>query len=524
MPKTSRTSGGWRAALVVLLTSWSLGAIADEEALKHWPQFRGPAGSGIAAGDGKAPVEFGLERNLLCKTALPRGHSSPVVWNGKVFLTAHDPERQRLETLCLDRQTGRVLWRQPAPHVPIEKVHELNSAATPTPVSDGRSVFVYFGSYGLIAYDFEGRERWNKPLPMARTFRDFGSAASPILAGDRLIVDLPLGDDSHLLAVRSADGTTVWKSPQPAFDDAWTTPSSWREGGTTVVGVLKAGRFGVHDANDGSARWQVDGLPTHACATPVVGGGLLFVTGTGGQGESENLRPPPPFDELIARYDQNGDGRIGLDELPDSLLHTDRQASGGEGNRTLREAFVRFFDARSAYDRAEWEEKVRALDEFSRSRRMESAVIALRQGGTGDVSRSHVEWREPRGVPEVPSPLVYRDRLYIVKNGGIVISREAATGKRVFEGRLGAGGGYYASPVAADGRIYVASDVGVVTVLEAADTLKVLARTDLEEAILATPAIAGGNLYVRTARHLYAFGERSRSGGDGTPSERRKRP
>jgi hypothetical protein len=241
----------------------------------------------------------------------------------------------------------------------------------------------------------------------------------------------------------------------------------------------------------------------------VVSRDRLFLTVAGGQGEVDNLHLPPPFDELIARFDANHDGRIGLDELPDSLLHTDRRATGGAGNRTLKEAFLRFFGARSAsYDRAEWEEKIRGLEEFARSGRMQSAVISARLDGLGDVTRSHVVWRDGRGVPEVPSPLLYRDRLYVVKNGGIVIARDAATGKPVFEGRIGAEGGYYASPVAAAGRIYVASDVGVISVFEAADTLKVIARSELGEPVFATPAIVAGMLYVRTAGHLYAFGKR----------------
>jgi hypothetical protein len=280
------------------------------------------------------------------------------------------------------------------------------------------------------------------------------------------------------------------------------------------VGVFDEGRFVARELADGDELFWLGDLPLNTTATPVVAGGRLFLTGTGAQGEAENLLLPPSFDDMIARHDRNGDGRIGTDELPDSLLHTDRGASRGAGNRTLRDAFVRFFDARSAtYDRAGWEEKIAGLAEFARSRRMESAVLAARLGGRGDVTRSHVLWREDRRVPEIPSPLVYRDRLFVLKNGGIVVARDAATGKTAFEGRLGAPGGYYASPVAGGGRIYAASDVGVITVFEAGDRLEVLARADLGEAVFATPAIAGGNLYVRTDRHLYAFGERAPATG-----------
>jgi outer membrane protein assembly factor BamB len=509
--KPGRVTRGALLVLAALLAAVAAGARATDDTPASWPQFRGPEGTGIAVADRPGPLEFGPDRNLLWNSPLPPGHSSPVVWGERIFVTAHDPERDRLETLCLDRHTGRVLWRQPAPPVPIEKVHAVSNPAAPTPVTDGESVVVYFGSYGLVAYDFEGMRRWAHPLPPARTYKDLGSGSSPALVEGRVLLDVPQGEESFLLALRARDGAPLWKRRSAG---QYATPLAWREAEGTRVGVFDDGRFVALDLADGAEHFWLDDLPLNTTATPVVAGGRLFLTGTGGQGEVENLLPPPPFDEMIARYDRNGDGRIGTDELPDSLLHTDRGASGGAGNRTLREAFVRFFGARSAdYDRAGWEEKVVALEEFARSRRMQSAVLAVRLGGRGDVTRSHVLWREERRVPEVPSPLVYRERLVVLKNGGIVVAREAATGRTVFEGRLGAPGGYYASPVAGGGRIYAASDAGVVTVFAAGDTLEVLARADLGEAVFATPAIAGGNLYVRTARHLYAFGERAPATG-----------
>ena len=163
------------------------------------------------------------------------------------------------------------------------------------------------------------------------------------------------------------------------------------------------------------------------------------------------------------------------------------------------------------YDRAQWDAILKGTIEFVQGPMMQSGVLAVRVGGKGDVTKSHVAWAESRGVPEVPSPLLYKDRLYLVKSGGTVISREAATGKTVFQGRLGAPGGYYASPVAADGRIYAASDQGTVVVFEAKDTLEVLARNELAEPIMATPAIVDGKLYVRTLSHLYAFGPGTKS-------------
>ena len=176
----------FRRLAPALAMAMPLGAAADD-APARWPQFHGPGGNGIAEGKQAAPVEFGPEKGLLWKTPLPVGHSSPAIWGERIFLTGFRPEEKRLETLCLDRASGRILWRRPVPAESIEPVHEVSNPAAPSPVTDGKAVFVYFGSYGLVAYDFEGRERWRKPLPMVKTFMNQGSGTSPILAGDRLL-------------------------------------------------------------------------------------------------------------------------------------------------------------------------------------------------------------------------------------------------------------------------------------------------------------------------------------------------
>ena len=147
-----------RIFLVSLLPLVVMGAsVAGDEA--RWPQFRGPNGSGIALDSKKLPVEFGTDKNILWKTPLPSGHSSPCVWDDRIFLTGFDKASKKLETLCLDRSSGQILWRRTAPAEKIEKVHERSSPAAPRPVTDGQRVYVYFGSYGLLCYDFEGPQR-----------------------------------------------------------------------------------------------------------------------------------------------------------------------------------------------------------------------------------------------------------------------------------------------------------------------------------------------------------------------------
>lgn len=474
-------------------------------ATPQWPQFRGPRGAGIAE-DARPPIRFGPDTNLLWKTALPPGHSSPVVWADRIFLTAFDGETKKLETLCFDRSTGRILWRQDAPAEKIEKVNRINNPAASTPATDGHTVFVYFGSFGLIAYDFDGGVRWQKPLPVAKTRFGHGTGTSPILTGGRLILDVHLDKDSHLLAVNCRDGTTLWKTAEPRFNDGWSTPLAWSEADAELVGVLNAGKFAAYDLWTGIERWWVHRLPNQICATPVVSDGVIYLTGTGVFGERHELIPPPSFEEAIVRYDTNKDGRIGTDEIPESLLLVNRQGSQGEGNMGLRESLLAGAKSKS-YNREEWEKDLREYDEFVRGDLMKSVMCAVQTCGTGDVTESHRVWTEPKGVPEVPSLLLYRGRLYGVKNGGLFLCRDAANGRTMFEERVGAAGGYFASPVAADGRIYTASDRGVITVLEAAEKLRVLAQTDLKEAVMATPALVEDKLYLRSAGHLWAFSE-----------------
>ncbi len=490
--------------LSILVTVQSLVAAPPQ-----WPQFRGPNGSGVAE-DARPPIHFGPTTNLLWKTALPSGHSSPCVWGDRIFLTAFDRDAKKLETLCLDRPTGKVLWRQAAPAEKIEKVNRINNPAASTPATDGQTVFVYFGSFGLLAYDVDGGVRWQKPLPVAKTRFGHGTGTSPILAGDRLILDVHLDKESHLLAVNCRDGETLWKAAEPLFNDGWSTPLAWSEADAELVGVLNAGKFTAYDLWTGVERWWVHRLPNQICATPVVSDGVIYLTGTGVFGERHELIPPPAFDEAIARYDINKDGRISTDEIPEDLLLVNRQGSQGEGNMGLRESLLAGAKSKS-YNRQEWEKDLREYDEFVRGDLMKSIMCAVRTGGTRDVTESHRVWSEPKGVPEVPSPLLYRGRLYGVKNGGVFLCRDAANGQLLFEGRLGASGGYFASPVAADGRIYTASDRGVITVVAATDQLHVLAQMDLEEAIMATPAPVEDRLYVRGAGHLWAFGAKPAS-------------
>ena len=147
-----------------------------------WPQFRGPNSSGL--GGGKPPVEFGPDKNVRWKTAVGPGLSSPIIWEGRIFLTEFDPAKKQLATLCIDRRTGKIQWRRAVSPEQIEKVHEISSPAGSTPVTDGERIYVYFGSYGLVCYDLNGNLKWERRLPMPEN--PYGAVASPIIAGESL--------------------------------------------------------------------------------------------------------------------------------------------------------------------------------------------------------------------------------------------------------------------------------------------------------------------------------------------------
>lgn len=425
-----------RASWIIVVATVVLASFAGAA---EWPQFRGANSSGI--GDGKPPVEFGPSQNVLWKTAVGSGLSSPILAQGRVFLTEFDRAKKQLATLCIDRRTGKILWRRTVAPAEIEKVHEIGSPAAPTPVTDGERVYVYFGSYGLVSYGFDGKLLWERRLPLPQNI--YGAVASPIVAGAFLILNHQ-GKDAYLLGVNRRDGNTVWKTDRSQFQYGWSTPVYWRHDGIDEIVVL-GGDFGpnqrlmAYNLADGAERWWVAGLPPCGKSTPVIGSGMVFFA------------------------------------APDIILDVAVEKRNPE----------------------------RASQLYANNA---SRVMAIRPGGKREVNQTHVAWTQTKGVPGVPSPLYYNGRLYTFQNGGIVFSRAAKTGELVYSGRTGAMGYYYSSPVAADNKIYIASEEGVVVVLDGGEELKVLARNKLDGQILATPAIVDGKIYVRTENHLYAFG------------------
>jgi len=494
--------GRWCLALGLgsLIAAKACGAESAAVSQAFWPQFRGVNACGVSQDESRLPVRFGPATALWATPLLP-GHSSPCIWGERIFLTGFDRDAGTLETLCLDRHSGEILWRRPAPATAIENVHPISTPANATPAADGQRVYVYFGSFGLLCYDFAGRELWQLPQPAPPT--QYGSGSSPIVVDDYVVLSCEYPPNPVLLAVDCRSGRVVWRRASLPYLPGYATPVVWDSDGTKEVIVHSSVGVTAWRLPDGARQWWMSVLSA-AASTPMVAGDRLFVAACWPGGEPEDRVPLPEFDQSLAKYDADGDGRIGKQELPADLLIV-RRAEVGEilgAEIPLARAFGFFdTDGDERYDRVEWSRAV-AFSQHGR----EHGLLAVRPGGQGDVTQSHVVWRESRSVAEVPSPLVYGGQVYMVKDGGIVSCLEAASGRLLYRTRLGPRGAYFASPVAGDGKIYAASYGGVVTVFAAGQTFQPLASNDLQAPILATPAIAAGKLYIRTQQRLYAFG------------------
>lgn len=459
-------------------------ALAANAAETWWPQFRGLNSSGVSD-SARPPAEFAPGTNQLWKISAPPGMSSPCVWDDRVFLTGFDGGK--LQTLCYQRRDGKLLWKQDAKAEALEEFHATEgSPAAATPASDGERVVSYFGSCGLVCYDLNGRELWQYSLPVAQTAGSFGSGSSPVIAGGLVLVNRDQVKDCSLLAVDLRTGKKAWETGRPDVSQSFGTPIMWKNGGADEIVMSGSLKLKGYDLKTGAERWSLAGMPSFTCTTPVVGDGLLYFAGWA---PGKEPGTSPSFEGIAAQADKNKDGTI----LPD------------EAKGTWLESFFKSMDANR-------DGKIVAEDLETMKASMakgENVLLAVKPGGKGELSTNHVAWKQTRGLPYVPSPLHYRGRVYLVKDGGMVSSFDAKSGQVHYQQeRIDAIGNYYASPVAADGRIYVASLNGRLTVLEAGGDLpKVLHRADFGERISATPALLGTAVYLRTATAMYAFGK-----------------
>lgn len=464
-----------------------------------WSRFRGEAGRGVARGEAALLDRLDPKQDARWRCELPAGNSSPCVAGARVFVTGAvaAEDGRRVETICVDRETGEVLWRRAFRALAEERVHDINGPASATPTCDGERVVSYFGGFGLVAHDLEGEELWRREMPPPKN--SFGSAASPVFAGGELIYLHDTSEESWLEALEPETGATRWKVLREGFGSGWSTPARWQRDGSDLLLVYGVGWLTAYDLADGVERWSVPGLTDEPIVTPVFGEGLVFVSSYNMRTNPE-VEGLPEFSALLAAHDADGNGSLNKAEAEgnDSILS--RHDADTEGDHPLR-IFFRFLDVDrdGEITEEEWGKVVRWVAGFEHA----NGLLAIRPGDGGDAPE--IVWQHERGVPECPSPLFYDGKVYLVKNGGLVTCLDAASGAVHYEGRLDMRGPCYASPVAGDGKLYAASARGQVVVFAAGEELQVLSRNDFGERIMATPALDGGAVFVRTEAALYAF-------------------
>ena len=439
-------------------------ALLCSSADADWLRFRGPNGTGVA--ESGAPVTFGEGENLRWKAKLPgRGVSSPIVVGDKVLVTCYSGygmggENERIEDLkrhlvCVDRASGEIDWKSSVaaaqPEDPFEGIGvPRHGYASHTPVSDGTHVYAFFGKSGVYAYDLDGNELWNKSVGTDSGPRGWGSSASPIVHGDSVIVNAS-DEAQSLVWLDKESGEEKYRAgPADALVDVWGTPVLMETPNGPEVVVSASGEVLGLNAATGKLSWYAVGGTTGPRASALAGNGIVYV------------------------------------------MNGSRRGVGG---------------------------------------------VAVKVGGSKDVSESHTLWKTQASV-DYATPVLHDGHLYSVGGGGVLTCLNAESGERVFQKRLATGetvsdddgggrrrggggmrrgqggpptnGGDYASPVLADGRIYVTTDSGTIYVVAASPEFELLATNDMSfdsSGFGGTPAVSDGQLFLRSHTHLYCLGE-----------------
>jgi hypothetical protein len=454
-----------------------------------WTAFRGSDGTGIAAGS-HLPAAIGPDDNLLWRIELPAGYSSPIVEGGYVYLTA--AEGTELITLCLDGETGAEDWSS---QVEFDGARVgANSSAAPTPATDGERVYSLFHAVGMVAYDLNGEQVWHNDLGSPYNI-PHGLGTSPVVHDGRVVVQLDQDNDSHIVCLEGATGEVLWDVARPGVTHGYSTPifHTPEEGPTQVI-TSGAQRVVAYSLDTGEELWWVTGSAWQVKAMPVLHGDLVIVSAY--MVPSSEFGAPPitqTWEEALAEKDADGDGLIGQDEWDLGALQS--------------AWFVFDLDDDKKFDQRDYEYLVSAG-------RANGGLFAVRLGGEGDVTDTHVAWRygERKGLSDVITPLVLGDTLYLLKEGGILTALDVATGEVSKQGRIGGSDRYFASPVGAGDRLLAASLSGQLIVVEGGPEWEVLSTADIEEQVWSTPAIAGERVFVRSQQALYCFSSGEQDG------------
>jgi outer membrane protein assembly factor BamB len=420
---------------------------SEQARLENWHHWRGPNANGTAP-KADPPVVWDAKTNIQWKAAIPgRGSATPIVWGDQVFVVTAiktgralapadlpkvDPTLERKTTppnayyqfvvLSYHRNTGKLLWqKQAAEKVPHEGHHFSHSYAAGSPTTDGKFLYVSFGSFGIYCYDLAGNLQWQRDLGRLTTRLGWGEAVTPVIHGRRLILNWDQEKDAALICLDARTGETLWKRPRDEVT-SWNTPLVALHKGRTQIVVNGTNRARGYDLETGNELWQCGPMTVNAIPSPVAADGVAY-------------------------------------------------CMSGYGD---------------------------------------SIVIAVPLDSVGDVGAANrLLWRYGKGTPYVPSPLLLDDRLIFTQgNNALLTMLDRKTGQVILDReRLPGQQSFYASPVAAAGRIYLVDRAGTTLVLKQGDKLEILATNELDDKIDASPALAGRQLFLRGESHLYCIAE-----------------
>ena len=436
---------------LALLTFVLLGSKSTVFADQNWPAFRGAHATGVVAGDANLPLTWSTIENVEWKTDVAgRGWSSPVVWGNKIFLTSvintgesEEPKKglyfggnrtkpptseHQWVVQCLDLETGSVNWtKQVHQGLPQTSIHLKNSYASETPVTDGEYLYVVFGGVGIYCLDLKGNEVWNRPLEPLQTRFGWGSAASPVLHGDRLYFINDNDEHSYLIALDKVTGEQVWKVDRDEKSN-WATPYIWENDQRTELVVPATGRVVSYDL-DGNELWSLTEMSSITIATPYEYDGLLYVTS----------------------------GYVGDKSRPIYVIRP-----GAQGDISLK----------------------------------------------GDeTSNESIVWSLPDSAPYNPSTIAYDGILYVLYDRGLLGAFYTKDGSEVYKRQRLPGGAFTSSPWIYDGKLFCLNEDGTTYVIKTGKEYELLGTNELaaDDMGMATPAIVGDRLLIRTAARIYSI-------------------
>lgn len=449
-----------------------------------WPQFRGPNATGVSQGTKSLPVKFSYRENVAWSVKLGKGVACPVVSRGRAIATAMTG-KQTFAVFCFDARTGKELWRKEFATGKLPSITPPNQHASSTPAMDGERVYVHFSTLGLLALNLaDGTLAWKHPLPEPHYLMGWGAANSPIVYNDLLIFNMDDDLAPYLLALDKRTGKRRWKTDRPEMLGGYAVPVICKAGGREDIVVAGTGKMKGYDPATGKELWTCNTLLRTIMTTPVVRDGVIYISVQSFGDTSRVLKYA-----LLQWKDTNQDGKLSKSELEKLFWKKFDQADKNRDGFLVGDEIDAAFQAPTNMAGGG------------------NIIQAIKGGGKGDVTKTHLLWDLNNKAPSnIASPLVVGGRLFVVKKGGISACFDASTGKTIWpRKRIRNLGNYYASPIAGDGKIYVTGENGFIVVLKQGPKPVVLAKNDMGESCVATPAIADGRIYVRTLTKLYCI-------------------